>query len=263
MGTVLPVIPGILLIYAGYLLYGFATGWQAYGLAAIVGWSVVTGSRSAPRLLRGSDRRKKVWCVTIRGMGISHWRPDRRAGSGVSRPHPRTLCRCGGGGTAERQILSRGSSFRLGDLHRIYGRQCLQDRYRRGHDRHLYLVGAFLTDCCTGPMSPEVWMERVRRFYRLRIESRNRNGDSLLLRCFFRFDIVFRQDKPRFIAEPMSLEDFIAFFMNRSQISPICSDLLIGSPLTQSISRVSIITGLHHCNNCRAFRKALACPRMV
>ena len=42
-GTVLPFIPGILLIYAGYLLYGFATGWQAYGLAAIVGWSVVTG----------------------------------------------------------------------------------------------------------------------------------------------------------------------------------------------------------------------------
>jgi hypothetical protein len=42
VGTVLPVIPGILLIYAGYLLYGFATGWQAYGLAAIVGWSVVT-----------------------------------------------------------------------------------------------------------------------------------------------------------------------------------------------------------------------------
>jgi uncharacterized protein len=42
VGTVLPVIPGILLIYAGYLFYGFATGWQAYGLAAIVGWSVVT-----------------------------------------------------------------------------------------------------------------------------------------------------------------------------------------------------------------------------
>ncbi len=42
VGTVLPVIPGILLIYAGYLLYGFATGWQAYGLGAIVVWSVVT-----------------------------------------------------------------------------------------------------------------------------------------------------------------------------------------------------------------------------
>ena len=42
-GTVLPIVPGILLIYAGYLLYGFATGWQAYGLPAIVGWSVVTG----------------------------------------------------------------------------------------------------------------------------------------------------------------------------------------------------------------------------
>lgn len=43
VGTVLPFIPGILLIYAGYLLYGFATGWQAYGLAAIVVWSLVTG----------------------------------------------------------------------------------------------------------------------------------------------------------------------------------------------------------------------------
>ena len=43
VGTVLPVIPGILLIYAGYLLYGFATGWQAYGLTAIVVWSIVTG----------------------------------------------------------------------------------------------------------------------------------------------------------------------------------------------------------------------------
>ena len=42
VGTVLPVIPGIILIYAGYLLYGFATGWQAYGLAAIASWSVVT-----------------------------------------------------------------------------------------------------------------------------------------------------------------------------------------------------------------------------
>jgi len=42
VGTVLPVIPGILLIYAGYLLYGFATGWEAYGLIVIVGWSVVT-----------------------------------------------------------------------------------------------------------------------------------------------------------------------------------------------------------------------------
>jgi uncharacterized protein YqgC (DUF456 family) len=41
-GTVLPFIPGILLIYVGYLLYGFATGWQAYGLRAMFGWSVVT-----------------------------------------------------------------------------------------------------------------------------------------------------------------------------------------------------------------------------
>ncbi len=41
-GTVLPVIPGILLIYGAYVMYGFATGWQAYGARAIVGWSIVT-----------------------------------------------------------------------------------------------------------------------------------------------------------------------------------------------------------------------------
>jgi uncharacterized protein YqgC (DUF456 family) len=43
VGTVLPIIPGILVIFAGYLFYGFATGWQAYGPAAIAVWSVVTG----------------------------------------------------------------------------------------------------------------------------------------------------------------------------------------------------------------------------
>ncbi len=42
VGTVLPIVPGILLIYAGYLLYGFATGWQDYGLNAIIVWSIVT-----------------------------------------------------------------------------------------------------------------------------------------------------------------------------------------------------------------------------
>jgi uncharacterized protein len=41
-GTVLPVIPGIVLIYAGYLLYGFATHWQAYGVGVLIAWGIVT-----------------------------------------------------------------------------------------------------------------------------------------------------------------------------------------------------------------------------
>jgi len=41
-GTVLPVIPGIVLIYVGYVLYGFFTGWQDYGVGTIVLWGAVT-----------------------------------------------------------------------------------------------------------------------------------------------------------------------------------------------------------------------------
>jgi uncharacterized protein YqgC (DUF456 family) len=42
LGAVLPVIPGIPLIYAGYLLYGLLTGWQSFGLGTMVLWAVVT-----------------------------------------------------------------------------------------------------------------------------------------------------------------------------------------------------------------------------
>jgi uncharacterized protein len=41
-GTVLPVLPGIALIYAGYLLYGFLSSWQAYGLPTMAIWGIVT-----------------------------------------------------------------------------------------------------------------------------------------------------------------------------------------------------------------------------
>ena len=30
-GTVLPILPGIPLIYLGYIIYGIATSWQNYG----------------------------------------------------------------------------------------------------------------------------------------------------------------------------------------------------------------------------------------
>jgi uncharacterized protein len=41
-GTVLPVLPGIALIYLGYIFYGFMTSWQAYGAGTMVLWGIVT-----------------------------------------------------------------------------------------------------------------------------------------------------------------------------------------------------------------------------
>ena len=41
-GTILPVIPSVPLIYAGYLLYGLATGWQDYGWTVMIIWGVIT-----------------------------------------------------------------------------------------------------------------------------------------------------------------------------------------------------------------------------
>lgn len=43
-GTVLPVLPGIVLIYSGYLLYGLLTSWQHYGAGTMIFWGTVTGA---------------------------------------------------------------------------------------------------------------------------------------------------------------------------------------------------------------------------
>lgn len=42
LGTVLPLLPGIPIIYVGYLVYGLATGWRNYGVVAVVSWGIVT-----------------------------------------------------------------------------------------------------------------------------------------------------------------------------------------------------------------------------
>lgn len=42
-GTLIHLVPGTPLIYAGYLFYGFASGWKYYGIAAMILWGVVTG----------------------------------------------------------------------------------------------------------------------------------------------------------------------------------------------------------------------------
>jgi len=40
-GTILPMLPGLVLIYAGFLFYGFVTGWIAYGVWAVLFWGLV------------------------------------------------------------------------------------------------------------------------------------------------------------------------------------------------------------------------------
>jgi uncharacterized protein len=42
LGTLLPILPGIPLIYAGYLIYGILTGWQSFGLGTMLFWAAVS-----------------------------------------------------------------------------------------------------------------------------------------------------------------------------------------------------------------------------
>lgn len=58
-GTILPFLPGIILIYGGYILYGFVTGWEAYGAGAVVGWGAVTLLMTLLDLYAGSIGAKR------------------------------------------------------------------------------------------------------------------------------------------------------------------------------------------------------------
>jgi uncharacterized protein len=46
-GTVLPILPGIALIYCVYLAYGLLTSWQCYGVWTMILWGVVTAATLA------------------------------------------------------------------------------------------------------------------------------------------------------------------------------------------------------------------------
>jgi len=41
-GTIIPALPGIPLIYASFLFYGFVSGWKFYGVGAIIFWGIIT-----------------------------------------------------------------------------------------------------------------------------------------------------------------------------------------------------------------------------
>ena len=42
IGAVLPILPSIPIVYAGYVVYGFATDWQHYGWGVMVVFGAVT-----------------------------------------------------------------------------------------------------------------------------------------------------------------------------------------------------------------------------
>ena len=41
-GTILPMLPGIPLIYLGMIIYGVGSGWQVYSVNFMLFWGVVT-----------------------------------------------------------------------------------------------------------------------------------------------------------------------------------------------------------------------------
>ena len=44
IGTVVPMLPGIILIYGGFLFYGIVTDWTSYGWKAMLFWGLVTAA---------------------------------------------------------------------------------------------------------------------------------------------------------------------------------------------------------------------------
>ena len=58
-GTILPRLPGLVLIYAGFLFYGFVTGWIAYGVWAVLFWGLVVLGTFAVDHLAGSVGARK------------------------------------------------------------------------------------------------------------------------------------------------------------------------------------------------------------
>lgn len=65
LGTLLPVLPGLPLVYAGYIFYGLVTGWQDYGLGAMIIWGLVAAGISFLDFYAGSIGAKKY--------GASRW----------------------------------------------------------------------------------------------------------------------------------------------------------------------------------------------
>lgn len=75
LGTLLPFLPGIPLIYGGYIFYGLVTGWHDYGLGAMVIWGLVVVGIALLDFYAGSVGAKKygasryaVWGSIIGGV---------------------------------------------------------------------------------------------------------------------------------------------------------------------------------------------------
>ncbi|MBW2609157.1 MAG: DUF456 domain-containing protein [Deltaproteobacteria bacterium] len=59
VGTFLPIIPSLPLVYGGYLVYGLVTGWQNYGLGIMIAFGLVTGITVLLDYLAGALGAKK------------------------------------------------------------------------------------------------------------------------------------------------------------------------------------------------------------
>ncbi len=75
LGTLLPFLPGIPLIYLGYIVYGLATGWRDYGWGVMVVWGLVVGGMMFLDVYAGSIGAKKygasryaVWGSIVGGI---------------------------------------------------------------------------------------------------------------------------------------------------------------------------------------------------
>ncbi len=75
VGTLLPFLPGIPLIYAGYIFYGLVTGWQSYGVGAVIAWGLVVAAVALLDFYAGSIGAKKygasgyaVWGSIVGGI---------------------------------------------------------------------------------------------------------------------------------------------------------------------------------------------------
>ncbi len=94
LGTVLPVLPGIILIYGGFLFYGIATGWADYGWGVMLFWGLVTLAAfildhvaSALGARKFGASRYGFWGFTCRGYrGPDTGQP--------TRSYHRRVCRC-------------------------------------------------------------------------------------------------------------------------------------------------------------------------
>ena len=131
VGSFLPMIPGVPLVYSGYLIYGLASHWRHYGLATMVVFGLIAVLVIVLDYVAGINGGEKIRSFPGRGLGSHHrgrggrpgFQSDRSGGGDFRRSHAWR--------TAAGAFHGAGLPIRLGGLSRISNRQPVQ-----GHGRH-------------------------------------------------------------------------------------------------------------------------------